>query len=58
MRTIRNSDHVRDRYLKGVPTGELAQPEEVASIVSFLCQDSSKNITGADMRLDGGYTAL
>ena len=45
------------RYQKAVPTGQFAEPEEVASIVSFLCQDSSKNINGDDVRLDGGYTA-
>ncbi|KAH6981600.1 short chain dehydrogenase/ reductase [Ilyonectria sp. MPI-CAGE-AT-0026] len=50
-------DEVREQYLKAVPTGQFAEPEEVASIVLFLCQDSSKNINGADMRIDGGYTA-
>lgn len=45
------------RYQKAVPTGQFAEPEEVASIVTFLCQDSSKNITGQDVRIDGGYTA-
>ncbi|KFH43508.1 L-xylulose reductase-like protein [Hapsidospora chrysogenum ATCC 11550] len=50
-------DKVRGEYLWAVPTGQFAEPDEVANIVSFLCQDSSKNINGADMRLDGGYTA-
>jgi NAD(P)-dependent dehydrogenase (short-subunit alcohol dehydrogenase family) len=45
------------RYLKAVPTGQLAEPEEVANIVSFLCQDMSENINGADILLEGGYTS-
>lgn len=48
---------VRSRYLKAVPTGNFAEPEEVAQMILFLCQDSSKNINGTDLRLDGGYTA-
>ncbi|KAF7558229.1 hypothetical protein G7Z17_g93 [Cylindrodendrum hubeiense] len=50
-------DEVREQYLKAVPTGEFAEPDEVARIVSFLCQDSSKNINGTDLKIDGGYTA-
>lgn len=50
-------DKVREEYQRNVPTGQFAEPEEVAHIISFLCQDASKNINGADMRLDGGYTA-
>ncbi|KAF4121477.1 Short-chain dehydrogenase [Geosmithia morbida] len=50
-------DKIREEYQKAVPTGQFAEPEEVANIVLFLCQDSSKNITGQDVRIDGGYTA-
>ena len=48
---------VREEYLAAVPTGEFAEPLEVARIVEFLCLDESRNINGADIRLDGGYTA-
>ncbi|KAH7139682.1 putative short chain dehydrogenase/ reductase [Dactylonectria estremocensis] len=50
-------DKVREDYLRAVPTRDFAEPEEVAQVVSFLCQDSSRNINGTDLRLDGGYTA-
>ena len=40
-----------------MPTGKFAEPDEVARIVEFLCRDESLNINGADIRLDGGYTA-
>lgn len=47
----------RESYQATVPTGKFAEPEEVARIVHFLCQDAALNINGTDVRLDGGYTA-
>lgn len=35
-----------------------ADPEEVASAVMFLCSDEASFITGTDIRVDGGYTAM
>lgn len=49
-------DAVREAFLKGIPTGKFALPEEVADAVLFLCQDSSGMINGADIRVDGGFT--
>ncbi|KAJ5998510.1 hypothetical protein N7451_006320 [Penicillium sp. IBT 35674x] len=47
---------VREAFLKNIPTGKFALPEEVADSVVFLCQDSSGMINGADLRVDGGFT--
>ncbi|PWY64331.1 NAD(P)-binding protein [Aspergillus eucalypticola CBS 122712] len=49
-------DDVREAFLKTIPTGKFAQPDEVADAVLFLCQDSSGMINGADIRVDGGFT--
>lgn len=46
----------REEYQATVPTGKFAEPDEVAKIVQFLVKDSSLNINGCDVRLDGGYT--
>ena len=46
----------REAYLANVPSGSFAEPEEVARIVVFLCEDGAKNINGTDVKLDGGYT--
>lgn len=38
----------------GVPVGRMAEPEEIASIVSFLSSSEAKYITGANYSVDGG----
>lgn len=38
--------------------GRVANPEEVASAVLYLCSDEASFITGTDIRVDGGYTAM
>lgn len=37
------------------PRGSIASVEEVASVVVFLAGDEATNITGEDIRCDGGY---
>ena len=38
--------------------GRLADPEEIADAVVFLCSDRASYITGADLAVDGGYGAM
>lgn len=38
--------------------GRIADPEEVAKVVVFLASDWASFITGTDIAVDGGYTAL
>ena len=41
-----------------IPAGRLAEPEEVAEIVAFLCSDRNSYMTGQVIVVDGGYTCL
>ena len=39
------------------PVGRLGSPEDVAYGVLYLASDESKFVTGAELVIDGGYTA-
>ena len=41
----------------GYPAGRLAQTEEIAAAAGFLVSDDARFMTGADLVIDGGYTA-
>lgn len=41
-------------YLKGIPMKRLGQPEEVASVVSFLASDDASFLTGQCLIVSGG----
>jgi NAD(P)-dependent dehydrogenase (short-subunit alcohol dehydrogenase family) len=47
------ADHVED-YIRAIPMGRLGEPEDVASVVLFLCSPLSDYITGATLDINGG----
>lgn len=50
-------DVVLDRWGRMHPIGRVAQPEEIARLVVFLCSDAASFITGATYVIDGGLSA-
>ena len=49
---------VRKRMLEKVPMGREGRREEVGHAVLFLASDEASYITGTELVVDGGYTAL
>jgi len=47
-------DEVLAKVAAGRPLGRLAQPEEIAAVVAFLCSDRAAYVTGAAWSVDGG----
>ena len=46
------------RYNNKVPMGRMGNPEDIAPAVSFLLSDESQYITGQNLVVDGGWTAI
>ena len=40
--------------IKGCPIPRLGSPDEIASVVAFLCSDGESYMTGSDVLVDGG----
>ena len=47
----------RDVLLAAQPTKEFVAVGEIAALAVYLCSDAAKSITGANISIDGGWTA-
>lgn len=51
-------EEAREAILQKIPMRRLGQPQEVASVVSFLCSEQASYITGSTIHVNGGmYTS-
>ncbi len=48
---------INDVLLESQPTKQFVTAEQVAATALFLCYDAASNITGANLSVDGGWTA-
>jgi 3-hydroxybutyrate dehydrogenase len=48
---------MNDVLLAGQPTKKFVTPEQVAALALWLCRDEAASMTGANVAMDGGWTA-
>ena len=51
-------DEVLARVASGRPLGRLAEPEEIAAVIVFLCSERASYVTGAAWSADGGTVPI
>ena len=52
--TENNKGVNQDYLVKEIPLGRFGEPEEVASLISFICSDGAAYITGQTIHINGG----
>ncbi len=55
-RGITEEEVVRDVLLAAQWTKQFVEPDSIADFALFLCSDAAKNVTGAALSIDGGWT--
>jgi 3-hydroxybutyrate dehydrogenase len=48
---------VNDVLLAAIPQKKFVMPDQVGAMVAFLCSDAASAVTGANLAIDGGWTA-
>jgi NAD(P)-dependent dehydrogenase (short-subunit alcohol dehydrogenase family) len=55
--TLGDAEMIKAKLARRQPLGRLAAPEEVAQAALYLASDEAAYMTGAELVLDGGFTA-
>jgi len=50
-------NEMRERVKHDIPVGDMGEPVDIANGCLYLASDESKYMTGAELVIDGGYTA-
>ena len=53
-----SEDHAMKGIASAIPMGRTGQPAEVARCARFLASDEASYVTGANLVIDGGWSAV
>jgi 3-hydroxybutyrate dehydrogenase len=56
-RNMTRDQVVNDVILAAQPTKQFVTSDQVAAFAIYLCSDAASQITGANLSMDGGWTA-
>ena len=51
-------DKAEEKLTRQIPLGRLGEPDDIANAVLYLASDESRFMTGAELKLDGGLSAM
>jgi NAD(P)-dependent dehydrogenase (short-subunit alcohol dehydrogenase family) len=57
-RTGKDRETVLESVGAGRPLGRLAEPDEIAAVIAFLCSERASYVTGAAWSADGGTVPI
>ncbi len=57
VRGLSREEVINDVLLAGQPSKEFVQIDQIAALAVFLCKDEASAMTGANISIDGGWTA-
>jgi 3-oxoacyl-[acyl-carrier protein] reductase len=49
------NEAARSHFLASIPLGRAGTPEDVSGVVTFLCSDAARYVTGQTLVVDGGF---
>lgn len=58
LRAMLGKDEAEAKLARQVPLGRIGKPEDIAQAALYLVSDESRFMTGAELRLDGGISAM
>ena len=54
----KNKPNIQEQVAQNIPLGRLGNPQDMADACLFLLSDHASYITGTELTVDGGVTAL
>jgi NAD(P)-dependent dehydrogenase (short-subunit alcohol dehydrogenase family) len=57
-RSGKSREEVLESVGAGRPLGRLGEPEEIATVIVFLCSDRASYVTGSAWSVDGGTVPI